>query len=179
MSRSLKPSAPSLAHDEKTESTSPILASAPPVIPIAATAAAEHLTATLAERVLANKEYIDGVARDQEIKGVLNWHAFEELEHKAVAFDVFREVAKGSEVTRISVGVVMLALGIPISALGMAFSMAFDPYARRRPVHALIRSIAILSVSCTTSRWDTSRGAKPRRFTGSLSSTAGWTWPRP
>ena len=66
---------------------------------LAATAALEHFTATLAEMVLA-----DGVTRemlgDNEVKNLFTWHALEESEHKAVAFDVYRAVG-GSERVRV------------------------------------------------------------------------------
>lgn len=62
----------------------------PPALRLAVTAAAEHFTALLAEDALT-----DGflVHADPEIRRLLEWHAVEELEHKAVAFDVLREVA--------------------------------------------------------------------------------------
>ncbi|HEX6476898.1 MAG TPA: metal-dependent hydrolase, partial [Acidimicrobiales bacterium] len=66
---------------------------------LAATAALEHFTATLAELVLTNAD-----ARDQfgheGVKDLFIWHALEESEHKAVAFDVYKAVG-GSERTRV------------------------------------------------------------------------------
>jgi predicted metal-dependent hydrolase len=66
---------------------------------LAATAALEHFTATLAELVLTSTE-----ARDQfgheGVKNLFLWHALEESEHKAVAFDVYKAVG-GSERTRV------------------------------------------------------------------------------
>lgn len=71
---------------------------APPIANLAATAALEHYTATLAEVLLRSPE-----ARAQlgtpELRDVFLWHALEECEHKAVAFDVFKAVG-GSERTR-------------------------------------------------------------------------------
>jgi predicted metal-dependent hydrolase len=66
---------------------------------LAATAALEHFTATLAELVLSNAEARDSFGHE----GVTNlflWHALEESEHKAVAFDVYKAVG-GSERTRV------------------------------------------------------------------------------
>jgi predicted metal-dependent hydrolase len=66
---------------------------------LAATAALEHFTATLAELVLSNAEARDWFGHE----GVTNlflWHALEESEHKAVAFDVYKAVG-GSERTRV------------------------------------------------------------------------------
>jgi uncharacterized protein len=66
---------------------------------LAVTAALEHFTATLAELALT-----DDVARtlpgEPVVRDLLLWHALEESEHKAVAFDVYRAVG-GSERTRV------------------------------------------------------------------------------
>lgn len=71
---------------------------ASPMANLAATAALEHYTATLAEILLSSEE-----AREQlgtaELRDVFLWHALEESEHKAVAFDVYRAVG-GPERTR-------------------------------------------------------------------------------
>lgn len=61
----------------------------PPQLRLAATAALEHLTAALAEIALGTP-VLDGAA--QPMRDLLRWHALEELEHRAVAFDVLREV---------------------------------------------------------------------------------------
>lgn len=65
---------------------------------LAATAALEHFTATLAEIILRNPEARTLVG-SQEVTDLLLWHALEESEHKAVAFDVYR-ASGGSERTR-------------------------------------------------------------------------------
>ena len=66
---------------------------------LAATAALEHFTATLAELVLTNEEIRDLMGADS-VRELFLWHALEESEHKAVAFDVYRAVG-GSERTRV------------------------------------------------------------------------------
>jgi hypothetical protein len=66
---------------------------------LAATAALEHFTATLAELVLTSAETRALFGHDG-VKGVFLWHALEESEHKAVAFDVYKAVG-GSERTRV------------------------------------------------------------------------------
>jgi predicted metal-dependent hydrolase len=53
-----------------------------------ATCAFEHFTAILAEAVLDHPEYLAGAREDYA--RIWTWHALEELEHKAVAYDVFR-----------------------------------------------------------------------------------------
>lgn len=67
---------------------------------LAETAAAEHITAMMAEFVLNNPE--DLREADPRIRAIYFWHAIEETEHKAVAFDVLQRVAKAGYFTRIS-----------------------------------------------------------------------------
>ncbi|GBE65284.1 hypothetical protein MFM001_17460 [Mycobacterium sp. MFM001] len=98
---------------------------APALAHLAMTAAAEHYTATLAERVLSSDE-IQAIAEDPEVRNLFNWHAVEELEHKSVAFDVYRAVG-GPEWLRISVMAVMYYLTIPVVTVGVLLSIATDP----------------------------------------------------
>ena len=66
---------------------------------LAATAALEHFTATLAELVLTSEETRELFGHDA-VRDLFLWHALEESEHKAVAFDVYKAVG-GSERTRV------------------------------------------------------------------------------
>jgi uncharacterized protein len=72
---------------------------APPKGNLAATAALEHFTATLAELVLSNHEVQRQFGHDG-MRDVFLWHALEECEHKAVAFDVYKAVG-GTERMRV------------------------------------------------------------------------------
>jgi hypothetical protein len=72
---------------------------APPIANLAATAALEHFTATLAELVLTNEE-IRRLFGADAVRDLFVWHALEESEHKAVAFDVYKAVG-GSERLRV------------------------------------------------------------------------------
>ncbi|MEM7141157.1 MAG: metal-dependent hydrolase [Actinomycetota bacterium] len=65
---------------------------------LATTAALEHYTATLAE-VLLRDDTLSSQIEHEPIRDVFLWHALEECEHKAVAFDVYKAVG-GSERTR-------------------------------------------------------------------------------
>jgi hypothetical protein len=56
---------------------------------LAMTCALEHFTAILAEMALENPEFFGPM--DDRVKPLWYWHAIEESEHKAVAFDVFQE----------------------------------------------------------------------------------------
>ncbi|MDY6871752.1 MAG: metal-dependent hydrolase [Actinomycetota bacterium] len=70
-----------------------------PEMRLAVTAALEHYTATFAEIILTNDE-VQELIGDTEVRPILLWHALEESEHKAVAYDVFKTVG-GSERTRV------------------------------------------------------------------------------
>lgn len=103
----------------------------PDLVPLALTAAAEHYTATLAERVLANEE-VQALAYDEEVKNLLLWHALEELEHKSVAFDVFR-ASDGGEALRIAAMAFVLTTIIPVLGLSLLISLSRDPAALNVP----------------------------------------------
>lgn len=56
---------------------------------LAKTCALEHFTAMLAELMLENPDFFDGM--DERMLPLWLWHAVEESEHKAVAFDVYQD----------------------------------------------------------------------------------------
>lgn len=66
-----------------------IEARTPPKLNLAITAASEHFTAILAEGAFANTILDDCHPTMREL---LAWHAAEEIEHKAVAYDVLQKV---------------------------------------------------------------------------------------
>lgn len=109
---------------------------APPISNLAATAALEHFTATLAEMLLTNAE-ARRLFGDDALKNLFLWHALEESEHKAVAFDVYKAVG-GSERTRVWT-MTSLRYGFVI---GMTFSVIIsllgdrDTYRRGRLRHS-------------------------------------------
>jgi len=63
-----------------------------PRFALASTAALEHLTALLARRILEDDSRFT-TSMDRRMGALWRWHAFEEAEHKAVAFDVLKRVA--------------------------------------------------------------------------------------
>ena len=61
------------------------------MVDLTATTALEHFTATIASQLLQN-EHIQQLMKDDTMKTMWLWHAIEENEHKAVAYDVFEGV---------------------------------------------------------------------------------------
>ncbi len=86
----------------------------PPRVNLATTAALEHFTATFAELLLESDEVRNLFSHDA-VRDLFVWHALEELEHKAVAFDVYR-VTGGTERTRI-VMMHLVRLGFLVSVV--------------------------------------------------------------
>lgn len=73
-----------------TERTHRVLApyrAAPRIRQLGLTIALEHFTALFAHAVLTRPELLSGAP--SEVRSLWRWHAMEEIEHKAVAFDVF------------------------------------------------------------------------------------------
>lgn len=65
---------------------------------VAVTAALEHYTAVLAKAMLTHPAWLQGA--DPQLALMWRWHAVEESEHKAVAFDLYRAMG-GTERRRI------------------------------------------------------------------------------
>lgn len=95
----------------------------PPVSNLAATAALEHFTATLAELVLTSQELRHVMGADA-VRDLFVWHALEESEHKAVAFDVYKAVGGGERLRVWTMNffrfgfVIGMGLAVVISLLG-------------------------------------------------------------
>jgi len=76
---------------------------------LAMTAAFEHFTATLGEAML--KDEIDMFAEaDPVMRAMFLWHGVEEVEHKAVAYDVYQTAAGGGYLSRVSALVVTILM---------------------------------------------------------------------
>jgi hypothetical protein len=116
---------------------------------LAVTAALEHYTATLAETLLGNPEAraeIDSEA----VRYLLIWHALEEAEHKAVAFDVYRAVGGTERMRKAAMWVVHLNFLLE-TGTWTVISLAQDPDARRHPLQ-LLRGLWRMRRSPFTSR---------------------------
>jgi predicted metal-dependent hydrolase len=85
----------------------------PKSVQLAITAALEHYTATIAEVLMSSEEARNALSVD-EIRYLLLWHAVEESEHKAVAFDVY-QTAVGDQLLRARVMDVVTVLFRPRS----------------------------------------------------------------
>jgi predicted metal-dependent hydrolase len=114
-----------------------------PLRRLAVTAALEHYTATLAECLLSKPE-AQRLLGETEVRSLLLWHALEESEHKAVAFDVYR-AAGGPEWLRIwimrSVTLIFLAEVVGHTVLSMLRDRAtYHPVTLVRSLRALRHS---------------------------------------
>jgi uncharacterized protein len=101
-----------------------LLAKLPPTQQLACTTFMEHFTALLAEKWLTDASFQK--TSDPEMLKLWVWHALEELEHKSVAYDVFREVSD-SRLERMLAGPLVVATLLPGIALSWAWLVLRDP----------------------------------------------------
>ena len=129
---------------------------------LAATAALEHFTATLAELLMTDEEVRASVGHPA-IANLFLWHALEESEHKAVAFDVYRAVG-GTERMRVWT-MKALRLGFIVGiTVQLVLSLAMDAATYRpgnlRASLARFRNSAVLR----RAMWDRLREYDRRGF---------------
>ena len=96
----------------------------PPESNLAVTAALEHFTATMAETALTDESF-RVMTGHPAVTELFVWHALEEAEHKAVAFDVYRAVG-GSERTRILTMKFVRVAFVVATVVGVILSMLRD-----------------------------------------------------
>ena len=90
---------------------------------LAHTVAVEHFTALMAEEFLLKYDALEEM--DPRIAPIWAWHAIEESEHKAVAFDVYKAIG-GSEFTRVTEMMVVSVLFPVFSAVHLVQLMKED-----------------------------------------------------
>jgi predicted metal-dependent hydrolase len=84
-----------------------------PLVPLAATVAMEHITAIMGAATLRG-DLIQGAAPD--LCALWQWHAAEEIEHKAVAFDVYHHLGGGPWLRRAMMAWGTFIIGVRVGA---------------------------------------------------------------
>ena len=120
--------------------------SAPASWQLSATIALEHFTAILADRLLDDRRMLDGA--DAAFKNLWLWHALEETEHKAVAYDVWREVmGEGAEAYAVrSVGMLLTSAAFVTLVLGFSAVLIEQDMAEHPPRGQRLAAYRALSV---------------------------------
>lgn len=99
--------------------------SRPPVVQLVVTTVLEHFTAILADDLLRHPEDLSGAPED--IRRLWLWHALEETEHKAVAFEVMERATQGwSDLYRYTVRVramLLISLAFNISIVTITLKL--------------------------------------------------------
>ncbi len=90
---------------------------------LAHTVAVDHFTALMAEEFLLKYDSLEQM--DPRIAPIWAWHAIEESEHKAVAFDVYKAIG-GSEFTRVTEMMIVSVLFPVFSAVHLVQLMKED-----------------------------------------------------
>lgn len=100
----------------------------PKKMTLAETAAAEHMTAIMAHGFFERKEVLQHA--DPRMRAMYAWHAMEEIEHKAVAFDVMQKVAKVGYLRR-AWAMIVVTLGFNVhSLLTTRYMLKVDGFSR-------------------------------------------------
>ena len=98
---------------------------------IAGVAAIEHFTAVMGDAIL-NSPGLDRFGADPVMLDLLRWHGAEEVEHRAVAFDLYQHL-DGRYLRRVRQMLVVAPGMLGLWLRGQAYLMANDPTGRRRP----------------------------------------------
>jgi predicted metal-dependent hydrolase len=106
----------------------------PPSWQLAITLALEHLTAILADHLLERPTMLED--SEPAFRDLWRWHALEETEHKAVAFDVWDRIMGRGALAYATRSMGMLATSAVFFAVIAVFTICLaesDPASRRRP----------------------------------------------
>ncbi|MDE0856330.1 MAG: metal-dependent hydrolase [Nevskia sp.] len=106
---------------------------------LAQTAASEHMTAIMAHSFFERREILQDT--DPRIRAMYAWHAIEEIEHKAVAYDVMQKVAGVGYLTRI-MAMLHVTFGLPLHTfLIMAHMFKVDGFSLRQRAGLWLRGL--------------------------------------
>ena len=110
---------------------------------LAATAALEHYTATLAEQLLRDDD-TKALFGHPRVLELFLWHALEESEHKTVAFDVYRAVGGTERMRRVVMDAVTVGflggVGLIVGLSLLQDRSTYHPVRLVRSVGRLLRS---------------------------------------
>ena len=88
-------------------------------------ATVEHMTCVLGKYVLYNNEW-EKLGADASMLDLVKWHGAEEIEHRTVAFDLYRHLG-GGYIARYYLSVVVIAAVLGLWVDGAAYIMKQDP----------------------------------------------------
>lgn len=91
---------------------------------LALTAAAEHYTGVIGHQIASRPDFRSSIT-DERIKALILWHAMEETEHRAVAFDLYKHTGGGYLSRTLAMAIVSAAIG-PIVLYGMVYCLKQD-----------------------------------------------------
>lgn len=77
---------------------------------LALTAAAEHFTGVIGSQIARRSDFRASIT-DERVKALILWHAMEETEHRAVAFDVYQHTGGGYMTRALAMTVVSAGIG--------------------------------------------------------------------
>jgi hypothetical protein len=97
---------------------------------VAAVAAIEHFTAVMGHIIL-NSPGLDTAGADPVMMDLLRWHGAEEVEHRAVAYDLYQHL-DGRYWPRVKQMLVVAPGMAMLWARGVSYLMAHDPTGKRR-----------------------------------------------
>ena len=115
---------PTAGIDRASQITFDLVSRLPGRTQVAFAAAAEHFTAVIAEHALEEDE-LAGWQMSEATRAFLAWHLVEELEHRAVAFEVMQAMGVG-EIERVLAMHLATAMMFPSVIGGLLVSLAGD-----------------------------------------------------
>jgi predicted metal-dependent hydrolase len=115
---------PTAGIDRASQITFDLAERLPARLQVAIAAAIEHFTAVIAEHAL-EEDQLAGWQMSEAARAFLAWHLVEELEHRAVAFDVMQAMGVG-ELERVLAMRLATAMMIPSVIGGLLVSLAGD-----------------------------------------------------